>query len=171
MSYSKQELLTLREHLTSSLRFSGGVHVAHFFVCCPIMRLYVLRSVLWCPLRFQHKNYVRFVFTSSCLYEGIFTLFVFACVYWCPTHVVLCLCSVFLRLVCPLFPVSRDFPLLIAPSVFSNVYYLKMLTTTWSGVEINVLSWSVLDRWFELQESHTKDKNMMFAASPLSTQN
>ena len=38
-----------------------------FFLCCAIMCLYVLSSVLWCPLRFPHKNDVRFVFTSSCL--------------------------------------------------------------------------------------------------------
>ena len=33
------------------------------------MCLYVLRSVLWCPLRFPHKNDVQFIFTSSCLLE------------------------------------------------------------------------------------------------------
>ena len=37
------------------------------FSCCPIMCLYVLSSVLSCPLRFPHRNDVRFVFTSSCL--------------------------------------------------------------------------------------------------------
>ena len=36
------------------------------------MCLYVLSSVLWCPLRFPHGNNVRFVFTSSCLLEGSF---------------------------------------------------------------------------------------------------
>ena len=35
------------------------------YLCSPIMCLYVLSSVLWCPLRFPHKNDVRFVFTSS----------------------------------------------------------------------------------------------------------
>ena len=42
--------------------FFGGVHVAHLF-----MFLNILSSVLWCPLQFQHKKDVRFVFTSSCL--------------------------------------------------------------------------------------------------------
>ena len=42
------------------------------FLCCPIMCLYVLSSLLWCPLRFPHKNYVRFVFSSSlCLFAYI----------------------------------------------------------------------------------------------------
>ena len=40
------------------------------FLWCPIMFLYVLNSVLWCALRFLHRNDVRFVFTSSCLYDG-----------------------------------------------------------------------------------------------------
>ena len=35
---------------------------------------------------------------------------------------VLCFCSIFLRLVCPVLPVSMDCPILVAPSVFSNVY-------------------------------------------------
>jgi len=34
------------------------------------MCLYVLSSMLWCPLRFPYNNYVRFVFTSNFLYEG-----------------------------------------------------------------------------------------------------
>ena len=40
------------------LRFFGGVRGAHLFsfVYCPIMRVYVLSSVLWCPLRFPHKK-------------------------------------------------------------------------------------------------------------------
>jgi hypothetical protein len=43
---------------------------------CP----YVLSSLLWCPLRFPHKNDVRFVFTFSCLLEG-----------WCLIYVI-CIC-------------------------------------------------------------------------------
>ena len=39
--------------------FFGWVRVANFFsffLCCPIMCLYVLSFVLWCPLRFPHKT-------------------------------------------------------------------------------------------------------------------
>jgi len=41
------------EHLISP-RFFSGVSVAHLssFVCCSIMSLCVLSSVLWCPLQF-----------------------------------------------------------------------------------------------------------------------
>ena len=35
----------------------------------------------------------------------------------------LCFCFVFLRLLCPVLSVSLDCPFLIAPSVFSNVYF------------------------------------------------
>ena len=70
----------------------------------------------------------------------LFTLFVFACVYFSSTHTVLGFCFAFLRLVCPMLPVSLcfcyvllglvcpmlpvflDFPFVIAFSVFSNVY-------------------------------------------------
>jgi hypothetical protein len=67
VSYKRQVLLTLREHLRSPLVF-GGVCVAHLliFLCCPIMCLYVLNSLLWCPLWFLHGNDVQFAFASSC---------------------------------------------------------------------------------------------------------
>jgi hypothetical protein len=52
----------------------------------------------------------------------LFTLFVFACVYFSSTHTVLCFCYAFLRLVYPMLPVFLDFPFVIAFSVFSNVY-------------------------------------------------
>jgi len=51
----------------------------------------------------------------------IFTSFVFVCVQWCLTHIVLCFCFV-LRLVYPMLPVSLGCPLFIAHLVFSYVY-------------------------------------------------
>ena len=42
------------------------VNIFSVFLCYPIMCFYVMSSVLWCPLRFLHKNDVR--------------LFVFVCV-------------------------------------------------------------------------------------------
>ena len=58
------------------------IHVAHLFcfLCCSIVCPYVLSSVLWCSLRFPHKNYVRFVFTSICLYDRWYLIYVI-CVY------------------------------------------------------------------------------------------
>ena len=43
-----------------------------------------------------------------------------------PTRIVLCFCFVFLRLVHPMLPVSLDCPILIVPSVFSNVYLYSL---------------------------------------------
>ena len=51
----------------------------------------------------------------------LFTLFVFVCALWCPSHIVLCYCFVFRRLVHPISAVSLDFPFLITSFVFSNV--------------------------------------------------
>ena len=58
----------------------------------------------------------------------LFTLFVFVCVKWCPAHIVLYYCFVFLHIVYPVLPVSLDCTFLIAPSVFSNVYWNTYLT-------------------------------------------
>jgi hypothetical protein len=40
--------------------------------------------------------------------------------------IVLCFCFVFRRLVHPMLPVSLDCPILIVPSVFSNVYLYSL---------------------------------------------
>ena len=58
------------------------------------MCLYVLSSVLWCPLRFPHKNDVRFVFTSSCLQEDSCLIYVI-CVCLSHSSVQHILCCVF----------------------------------------------------------------------------
>ena len=71
--------------------------------------LSVLISVLWWTLRFPYKNYVQFFFTLSC-FRSLFTLFVFLCQEWCPTHIVLCFCLVFLRLLYHMWLVSLDSP-------------------------------------------------------------
>ena len=59
-------------------RYFGGIRVEHLFsfCCCPIMFLYVLNSILWSPLRFLHRNDVRFAFISSCSYEGSWLIYV-----------------------------------------------------------------------------------------------
>jgi len=130
------------------LLFFSGVCVARSLVLCVLF----CRSMCVCD--------VRFAFTSSFLYDGsclIYDMYVClrkvvsntycvvflfclssSCVQWCPTHIVLCFCFVFLRLVysgvlhilCCVFDlfffvlllVSLDLPFLITPSVFSNVY-------------------------------------------------
>jgi hypothetical protein len=106
-------------------RFFGGVRVAHLFclLCCPIMWLYLLSSVLYCPLRFPHKNDVRFVNPQLVVGRTCIIYVICVCLRIVVlTHIVLCLCFVFPRLVYPMLSVSLDCPFLIAPSVFSNVY-------------------------------------------------
>ena len=81
VSYKKQEVIALLEHLSLPPYFWCGLCCSSFyffliFLCCPIMCLYVLDSVLWCPLRFPHKNDVWLVFTSSCLREGACLIYV-----------------------------------------------------------------------------------------------
>jgi hypothetical protein len=61
--------------------------------------------------------------------------------WWCPTHIPLCFRFVFLRLVCPVLPVSLNCPFCIAPSVFSNVYFSPL----------NIMSWSL-----QLQQANEK---------------
>ena len=53
--------------------YFDGVRVANrFSVLCP----YFLSFMLWCPLRFPHKSDVRFVFTSSYLWQGSCLIYV-----------------------------------------------------------------------------------------------
>ena len=47
----------------------------------------------------------------------LFTLFVFVCGEWCPPHIVLSFCFVFVRLVYHMFPVSLDCPTFIIPTL------------------------------------------------------
>ena len=73
----------------------------------------------------------------------LFTLFVYVWVYWCPKHIVLCFCFVFLRLVCHIFPLSLNCPFLIARSVFSNVYLVICKRALYFSdlLSINVVIW------------------------------
>jgi len=53
----------------------------------------------------------------------LFKLFVFVCLSWYRTHIVLCFCFVFLCHVYTVLSVSLDCPFFIVPSIFSNVYF------------------------------------------------
>jgi len=81
VSYKKQELLTLREHLNSLTVCWWGPSF------CVLSYYVSLRFVLWYPLWFPHENDVQFgsSFTSSCLLEGLCLL-----AYSGVQHIVLC---------------------------------------------------------------------------------
>ena len=100
-------------------RFYGGVCVAHIFsfFCVVLLGVFIF-WVPCCDVRYDCS--IITVFGSSLLpvvcrrAHVLLTLFVFVCVQWCPTHIVLCFCFVFLRLVYPMLPVSLDCPFLIS---------------------------------------------------------
>ena len=105
----------------------GGVHVAHRFSFFEFFCYVSLRSefhaVITCyDFRIKPMFHLSFPPVVCRRAHVLFTLFMFVCLRWCSTHIVLCFCFVFLRLVCHVLPVSLDCPILIAPSVFSNVY-------------------------------------------------
>ena len=97
------------------------------FLCSPIICIYVLISC--CDVRYDFSINMMFDLSLPpvvCRRAHVFfTLLVFAL----RTLVSKTYCVVFLfcfyRLVYPMLPVSMDFPLLIALSVFSNVYLLR----------------------------------------------
>ena len=70
---------------------------------CPIMFLYVLSPVLWWPLRFPHKNDVRFVFTSGCLWKDSCLVYVI-CVFTNSDvqHILCCVFVLFFFVLCTL---------------------------------------------------------------------
>ena len=109
----------------SSARFFGGVRVAHLVPCCGVRYDFRMRAILGSSLP-----------PVVCGRVGVLLpLFVYACVWWCLTHSVLC--CVFLRLVYPVLQVSLDCPFLTAPSVFSNVclpHMSNILSLTYNWV-------------------------------------
>jgi hypothetical protein len=90
--------------------------VAHRFsyLCCPIMCLYVLSSVLCYPLWFLHKNDVRFVFTSSCVYDSSCLICVCLRIVVSNTH---CVAFLFCSMNCSIF----DYHFGILLHLFPNI--------------------------------------------------
>ena len=61
-------------------------------------------NVLWCPLRFLHKNDVLFVFTSSCLYESSCLIYVICVCFRVVVSNAYCVvCFVFFFVLCTLY--------------------------------------------------------------------
>jgi hypothetical protein len=123
-------LINLREHLSSTTVFLVGSVLLIFFcfMLCPIRCLCsdfrVVMSVTisaWkrCSVRLHLQLFVG----GRISYLRYFCLFA----QWCLTHIVLCFCFIFLRLMNTMLPVSLDCPFLIAPSVFSSVYFRVLI--------------------------------------------
>ena len=79
------------------------------FLCCSIICLYVLNSILWCSLRFLHENDVQLSLPPVVRTRAhvLFNLFVHSGV----QHILSCVFALFFFV---LLPVSLDCPFLIA---------------------------------------------------------
>jgi hypothetical protein len=66
----------------------------------------------------------------------IYTFKSFVCVWWCPVRIALCVYFVFIRLLCPMLPVSLDCSFVIAPwNTFADENVLcKIMDTNFTGV-------------------------------------
>ena len=118
----------------------GLVFLIFSFLCCHIMCLYVP----CCDVRydFRIKNNVRFVFTSSCLQEVLFTLFVFVSLHsLCGAqHIIVCVFVLFSFVLCTLYtqcmlPVSLDCPFL-SPLPYSLIFIYSSLICNYSLIFI-----------------------------------
>jgi len=124
------------DHLSSPRVFLVGsmLLIVLVILCFPILYLCVLSFVLWCPLRFPHKNNVRFVLNLQ-LFVGVLMSYLhYLClfVYRSVQHILRCV-FVFLRLVYLMLSVALDCPFLTSPSVFSN-FYLNLTFCSFNGL-------------------------------------
>ena len=118
MSYKKQEMLTLREHRC----FVGSVLFIFFLAFCVVLLCVFMCSVLWCLLRFPHYKLCSVRLYLQLFAGRIMSYLHYLCLVVSNTYCVVflfCLCS---SCVISMSPVSLDYPLLIAPTVFSNLY-------------------------------------------------
>jgi hypothetical protein len=90
VSYRKQELLNLREHL-SSPRHYVGVCVAIIFSLCDVLLCFFMLWFLWCEVRYDYCINPNFVLPPAVCrrVHVLFTLCVFVCLFWCQQHNIL----------------------------------------------------------------------------------
>ena len=98
------------------------------FLCCPIMYIYVLTSLFWCPLRLPHAS-VRF-YLQLCV-GGFMSYLGYLCLF--ANRVVQHILSVFLLSFSspciPYIAIFSGLSICIAPSVFSNGYFCNFFNT------------------------------------------
>ena len=114
---------TLRGHPSSPSFLVGSVLLIFFsFLCCPIVCLDVLSSVLWCPLRFLHTNDVQVRSLYLQMFVGGFMSYLRYLCLFAHSGIQHILCSFLffrLRLVYPMLPVSLGYPFFFCPiSIF-----------------------------------------------------
>ena len=69
LAFSVKDRYQLNYFSYQTLQCTANYLITFWVFCCVIMSLYVLSSALCCPLLFLHTNDVRFVVTTSYLYE------------------------------------------------------------------------------------------------------
>jgi hypothetical protein len=117
----------------NNINFCKIVMFLFSFKFCSIMCIYVLSSVLLsCPLRFPHKDDVRFVFTSSCLWEDACLIYIICVCLRVLVFSTYCVVFFFFFVLCTLcYHFLWDILFLIALSVFSNASLL-LIPNYWS---------------------------------------
>jgi hypothetical protein len=135
-----------------TLRFFVGsvLLICLVFLCCPIMILYVLSFVLWCPLRFPNKScsvrfYLQLFIGGFMSYLRYLRLFVYSGV----QHTLCCVFVVFFcRLVYPMFLVSLDCLFCFIALRYSLTFICPVscvpYVASFSGLSIFVLPFGIL---------------------------
>ena len=123
--------VTFKKHLVSPPSFWCDPCCSPFLVFCVVL---LCVFAFWVPCCDARCDFCMETMFGSSLppvvcrkAHVLFMLLVFVCTQWCLTHIVLCLCFVVHRLVYQMLPVSLNCPFLIAPSVFSNIYFMCMI--------------------------------------------
>ena len=130
MSYKKQELLTLLEHLVSPPVFWWGPCCSSFQFFVLSYYIFVCVFTFWdpcCDVRYDFDMKTMFDWSLPPVDPGIMSylryLFLFA--HSGIQHTFCCVFVLFVFILClvyPMLPVYLDCSFLIAPYVFSNVY-------------------------------------------------
>jgi len=109
VSYKKHVLLTLCKHPSSLLVFWWGPCCSFFQFSCVVLLCVFTFWVSFCDIRYDFcikRCSVSFSPPGVCKGARVlFTLFVFACSYWCPTHtfVLYCVFVLFFFVLCALW--------------------------------------------------------------------
>jgi hypothetical protein len=132
MSYKKQELRTLHDHLSSFSVFLVGSVLLIVLVFCVALLCVFTFWVPCCDVHYDCRiNTVCLNSICLCLFTNSGVQHIL-CICFClclftnsgVQHILcICFCFVCVCFVYPLLPLSLDCLFLIAPSVFSNVYY------------------------------------------------
>jgi len=139
LSYKKNELFTLREYPSSPLFIIGGFVLLISSCLFCVVQLFTL----WLPCcdpRYDDRWKRCSLLLYLQLFVGgayvLFTLFVFTCSQWCPTHFVLCFWFVCLRLLYRMMIVSLN-----CPSLLSLRYFLTFINVCMTLIIIILIDW------------------------------